>query len=383
MAAALALSRDRQQRLIADAGHELRTPLTSLRTNVDLLLRSERTGRALPAGRREAMLESVDRQLHELSGLVTDLLELSRSAEGGKRPTMPVALHEAVGRAVARARLRGPDLIFDVEVEPWYVRGDPTGLDRAVVNLLDNAVKFSPPGGVVTVRLRRGEYAVTDQGPGIAPEDLPKVFERFYRSDSARSLPGSGLGLAIVAQVARESGGTVSLEPAKEPANETAIESANESTNEPGRDVPVGTTARFRLPGSGSAPGSNFGSGTRPDSAAGPGAGSTAKSDSGTNPQTGPRPSSTAGPDANSAAKSDPGANPGSGPRPGSTTGPNAGSTAKSDPGPGPSRDTDPKPGIHQNPNPSAEPDSPPPPGAGHGPDPRPAPAPGPPSPTS
>ena len=244
MAAALALSRDRQQRLIADAGHELRTPLTSLRTNVDLLLRSERTGRALPDGRRESMLESVDQQLHELSGLVTDLLELSRSAEGGgRRPTMRVALHEAVDRAVQRARLRGPGLTFDVAVEPWYVQGDPTGLDRAVVNLLDNAVKFSPPGGVVTVRLHQGEYSVTDQGPGIAPEDLPKVFERFYRSDSARSLPGSGLGLAIVAHVAMESGGTIALEP----ADGTGAHS--------GGGTATGTRARLRLPGTGSAGG--------------------------------------------------------------------------------------------------------------------------------
>jgi two-component system sensor histidine kinase MprB len=247
MAAALALSRNRQQRLIADAGHELRTPLTSLRTNVDLLLRSERTGRALPAGRRELMLESVDLQLHELSGLVTDLLELSRTAEGGTRRTMKVALHEAVGRAVERARLRGPGLVFDVEVEPWYVQGDPTGLDRAVVNLLDNAVKFSPPGGVITVRLKGGEYSVTDQGSGIAPEDLPKVFERFYRSDSARSLPGSGLGLAIVAQVAKESGGTVDLGPAMVATGATGATAGSSTTGGPSS----GTTARLRLPGSG------------------------------------------------------------------------------------------------------------------------------------
>jgi two-component system sensor histidine kinase MprB len=214
MTRSLAGSRERQQRLIADAGHELRTPLTSLRTNVDLLLRSRRTGRALPPGREQAMLESVDQQLHELSGLVTDLLELSRNIEAGKRKTMQVALHESIGRAVERARLRGPGLEFDVEIEPWFVQGDPTGLDRAVVNLLDNAVKFSPPGGRITVRLRGGVYTVRDQGPGIAPEDLPRVFERFYRSDSARQLPGSGLGLAIVAQVAEETGGTIRLLPA-------------------------------------------------------------------------------------------------------------------------------------------------------------------------
>ncbi|HEU5354758.1 MAG TPA: HAMP domain-containing sensor histidine kinase [Actinocrinis sp.] len=214
MTKALATSRVRQHQLIADAGHELRTPLTSLRTNVDLLLRSERTGRELPAGRREAMLASVDQQLHELSGLVTDLLELSRGQEGGARRTMRVALHESVGRAIERARLRGPGLHFDIEVEPWFVQGDPTALDRAVVNLLDNAVKFSPAGGTVLVRLKGGEYVVVDQGPGIDPADLPHVFERFWRSDSARSLPGSGLGLAIVSQVAEESGGKVSLQPA-------------------------------------------------------------------------------------------------------------------------------------------------------------------------
>lgn len=227
MTKALATSRVRQHQLIADAGHELRTPLTSLRTNVDLLLRSERTGRELPPGRREAMLASVDQQLHELSGLVTDLLELSRGQEGGARRTMRVALHESVGRAIERARLRGPGLHFDIEVEPWFVQGDPTALDRAVVNLLDNAVKFSPAGGTVLVRLKGGEYVVADQGPGIDPADLPHVFERFWRSDGARSLPGSGLGLAIVSQVAEESGGKVSLQPA------------------PGG----GTVARLRLPG--------------------------------------------------------------------------------------------------------------------------------------
>ncbi|HEV2639607.1 MAG TPA: HAMP domain-containing sensor histidine kinase [Actinocrinis sp.] len=280
MAAALALSRDRQRRLIADAGHELRTPLTSLRTNVDLMLRSERTGRALPTGRREAMLESVDQQLHELSGLVTDLLELSRTAEGGKRSTMKVALHEVVGRAVQRARLRGPGLVFDVEVEPWYVQGDPTGLDRAVVNLLDNAVKFSPAGGVVTVRLHRGEYSVTDRGPGISAEDLPKVFERFYRSDSARSLPGSGLGLAIVAQVAKESDGAISLEPA----------------HDRDHDGPIGTVARLRLPGSATAPATGSGG----DSGATSGAGTGRNSGSGTDP--GSAAGSAAGPGADSGA---------------------------------------------------------------------------------
>ncbi|TDD61132.1 HAMP domain-containing histidine kinase, partial [Actinomadura darangshiensis] len=213
MTAALAASRERQQQLIADAGHELRTPLTSLRTNIDLLLRSESTGRELPTETRHNLLASVKAQMRELSSLVGDLLELARPAEAEPvRET--VALHDAVGRAVERARLRGPGLTVESRTEPWHVLGDPASLERAVVNLLDNAVKFSPPGGTVTVRLAAGELTVRDHGPGIPAADLPHVFERFWRSPSARSLPGSGLGLSIVARVVAESGGRVALEPA-------------------------------------------------------------------------------------------------------------------------------------------------------------------------
>ncbi|GAA2116019.1 sensor histidine kinase [Actinomadura alba] len=213
MTRALAASRDRQRALIADAGHELRTPLTSLRTNIDLLLRSKAAGRDLPADAKHRLLVNVKAQLHELSSLVGDLLELARPAEN-ERATEVVALHEVVGHAVERARLRGPGLRVDASVESWQVRGDAGQLERAVMNLLDNAVKFSPPGGVVDVRLRNGELTVRDHGPGIAPEDLPHVFDRFWRSPSARSLPGSGLGLSIVALVVRETGGRISLEPA-------------------------------------------------------------------------------------------------------------------------------------------------------------------------
>ncbi|MEU8120670.1 HAMP domain-containing sensor histidine kinase [Spirillospora sp. NPDC049024] len=213
MTAALAASRERQQQLIADAGHELRTPLTSLRTNIDLLLRSQATGRDLPPETRRNLLASVRAQLRELTSLVGDLLELARPAETGPvRET--VALHEAVDRAVERARLRGPGLTITSDTRPWHVHGDPASLERAIVNLLDNAVKFSPPGGTVTVRLENGELTVRDHGPGIPAADLPHVFERFWRSPSARSLPGSGLGLSIVARVVAECGGRVALEPA-------------------------------------------------------------------------------------------------------------------------------------------------------------------------
>ncbi len=212
MTRALASSRDRQQQLIVDAGHELRTPLTSLRTNVDLMIRSETTGRPLPPSDKSKLLGNVKAQLVELSSLVGDLLDLSR--DEAPRAEEVVAVHDVAGSAVSRARLRGPDLRIDASASPWYVTGDAAALERAVVNLLDNAVKFSPPGGTVTVRLADGELTVRDEGPGIPEEDLPFVFDRFWRSPSARGLPGSGLGLAIAARAVAEAGGEIRLGPA-------------------------------------------------------------------------------------------------------------------------------------------------------------------------
>lgn len=230
MTAALASSRDRQAQLIADAGHELRTPLTSLRTNIELLERSEATGRALPPEDRRALLASVKAQMTELAALIGDLQELSRP--DAAHAVQVVALHEVTGAALERARLRGPDLKLTAEIAPWFVRGEAAALERAVVNLLDNAVKFSPPGGEVEVRLLDGRLTVRDHGPGIPAEELPHVFERFWRSPSARSLPGSGLGLSIVARTVQQSGGEVGLTPA------------------PGG----GTLATLRLPGAPTAP---------------------------------------------------------------------------------------------------------------------------------
>ncbi|MFE6836283.1 ATP-binding protein [Streptomyces sp. NPDC057705] len=211
MTAALASSQDRQAQLIADAGHELRTPLTSLRTNIELLARSEETGRAIPPDDRRELLASVKAQMTELASLIGDLQELSRPDAGAGNPLQVVALHEITGAALSRARLRGPELSFDSDLAPWYVRGEAAALERAVVNVLDNAVKFSPPGGAVEVTLRAGELTVRDHGPGIPAEDLPHVFERFWRSPSARALPGSGLGLSIVARTAARAGGSAEL----------------------------------------------------------------------------------------------------------------------------------------------------------------------------
>lgn len=215
MTAALATSRDRQARLIADAGHELRTPLTSLRTNIELLARSEQTGRALPPDDRRALMASVKAQMTELASLIGDLQELARPEAAAPGPLEVVALHTILRSALDRARLRGPELTFETDLAPWYVRAEPAALERALVNVLDNAVKFSPPRGTVEVRLMRGELTVRDHGPGIAADELPHVFDRFWRSPSARSLPGSGLGLSIVARTVGQAGGTVALTPAE------------------------------------------------------------------------------------------------------------------------------------------------------------------------
>jgi two-component system, OmpR family, sensor histidine kinase MprB len=209
MLAALAASRDRQRRLVADAGHELRTPLTSLRTNLDLLTMADTTG-GLPPEQRAELLADVKAQLEELSQLVGDLVELARD-EPLAHVVETFDLAEVVDRAVSRVRLRAPRATFDVATLPWWVHGESGAVERAVTNLLDNAAKWGPAEGTVTVRLANGTLTVDDQGPGIAPGDLPHVFERFYRSRESRSMPGSGLGLAIVQQIVNRHSGSVAV----------------------------------------------------------------------------------------------------------------------------------------------------------------------------
>ena len=270
MLAALESSVGRQRQLVADASHELRTPLTSLRTNVEVLARAEavhgggsdangdgagaaspsragpnrdgagaasrsRAGAAGngaagngagPAGaiqparpvalspaERRRVLDDVVGQLDELGGLVGDLVELARD-EAPVAETEDVRFDELVAAALARARRRPGAPAFEAALEPCLVRGVPARLDRAVANLLDNAAKWSPPGGVVEIALRGGALTVHDHGPGIAGSDRQRVFERFYRAPSARGMPGSGLGLAIVRQVAELHGGHVEAQAA-------------------------------------------------------------------------------------------------------------------------------------------------------------------------
>jgi two-component system sensor histidine kinase MprB len=207
MLAALAASRDRQRQLVADAGHELRTPLTSLRTNLDLLIQADQRGGLSPESRAELM-DDVRFQIEELTTLIGDLTELARE-DSAPVSLEPLDLSEIVDRAVERVRRRAATVHLDVRTAPWWVTGESAALERAVTNLLDNAAKWSPPHGVVTVRLETGTLTVADQGQGIAPEDLPHVFDRFYRSRESRTMPGSGLGLSIVRQVAERHGGEV------------------------------------------------------------------------------------------------------------------------------------------------------------------------------
>jgi two-component system sensor histidine kinase MprB len=210
MLVALSASRDRQRRLVGDAGHELRTPLTSLRTNLDLLLQADASGGLDDAARRE-LLDDVRGQIEEMSTLVGDLIELARD-EPLRAVVEQIDLAEVVDLAVARARRRGTGLTFDVVTDPWWVVGESASLERAVTNLLDNAVKWSPPGGTVRIRLNHGTMTVDDEGPGIAPGDREHVFERFYRSEESRSMPGSGLGLSIVRQVIERHSGIVRVD---------------------------------------------------------------------------------------------------------------------------------------------------------------------------
>ena len=207
MLASLSASQSRQRQLVADAGHELRTPLTSLRTNLDLLAQADTTT-GLSAESRAELMADVRAQIGEMTTLIGDLVELARE-DPAISPVEPVELAAVVTQAVTRVRRRTTTVDFEVRTEPWWVTGDPAALERAITNLLDNAVKWSPEGGRVRVELTQGTVMVADQGAGISPADLPRVFDRFYRSTDSRGMPGSGLGLSIVRAVAERHGGVV------------------------------------------------------------------------------------------------------------------------------------------------------------------------------
>lgn len=200
---ALESSVEAQRHLVADASHELRTPIASLRANIQTLQEAER----LPAGEIESLRADIVEELDELTALVADIAELAR---GSKLHELAddVRLDRIVEEVAERAQVRaGERVAVRVTAEPTVVRGEPQRIQRAVANLVDNAVKWSPPGGEVELELKDGELSVRDHGPGFAAADLPRVFERFFRAEAARQRPGSGLGLAIVRQAAEANGG--------------------------------------------------------------------------------------------------------------------------------------------------------------------------------
>ena len=199
---ALERSVQSQKNLVADASHELRTPMSALRSNIQIFLESHR----LPESERSALQASILAELDQLTKLVTDVVELARG-HGRDEGAEVFRLDAIVEEVVARNRRRAPQLVFDCELEPTLIEHDVDRVERAVANLLDNAGAWSPSGGMIAVRLEGGTLTVRDQGPGFAEQDLPHVFDRFYRADRARRMPGSGLGLAIVRQTAEARGG--------------------------------------------------------------------------------------------------------------------------------------------------------------------------------
>jgi two-component system sensor histidine kinase MprB len=204
MLAALEAGAEARRQLVADASHELRTPLATLLMNVELLAEDG----ALVGGERERLLADVSQQIRELTVLVGDLVDLARQ-EPTSAGASQVRLDELVHEAVARAARYAPDQRIEIDSEPCVVIGVDARLERAVNNLLDNALKWNPPERPIEVTVEDGTVSVRDHGPGIDPADLPYVFDRFYRAAAARGLPGAGLGLAIVRQVAEAHGGSV------------------------------------------------------------------------------------------------------------------------------------------------------------------------------
>jgi two-component system sensor histidine kinase MprB len=207
MLAALHESVTAQRQLVADASHELRTPLTSLTTNLDLL----EDGAGLADPQAPALVRAAREQAGELGQLITDLLDLARYYESAPHRET-VRLDLLTSEAVHRVRQRMPQAAIAADLQPCVVHVDPAGVDHAICNLIDNAIKWNPRGGAVHVVVADAHVSVTDHGPGVPDEDLPHIFERFYRAPAARGMPGAGLGLAIVARIAQANDATADVQ---------------------------------------------------------------------------------------------------------------------------------------------------------------------------
>lgn len=200
----LAVAREQQRRLVADASHELRTPLTSLRTKIEFL----QSAPDLAGSRRQEVLDGSVDELDRLGALVAELVDLAADAGSGDEDPATVDLGALVETEAARfGRTTGRTI--HVDTEPLPVPARPRAVSRALSNILRNADKFSPPDQPIEVRQRGARIEVRDHGPGIAPDDRERIFDRFYRAPDASSTEGSGIGLAIVARVAEIHGGSV------------------------------------------------------------------------------------------------------------------------------------------------------------------------------
>jgi two-component system sensor histidine kinase MprB len=211
MLGALEESQRAQRQLVADASHELRTPVATIRTNLEVLARNP----DMPPEDRVPLLSDLIGESAELGALVNDLLESARQSDDGETFDV-VALDVLVSSELERWTRRHPDAGIVREIEPTLVLGRESRLRRALGNMLDNAFKWSSAEGTVEVKLAAGTLTIRDHGPGFCPDDLPYVFDRFYRAATARAVPGSGLGLAIVRKVAEEHGGTASAANARD-----------------------------------------------------------------------------------------------------------------------------------------------------------------------
>lgn len=207
MLGALEDSQRAQRQLVADASHELRTPVASIRTNLEVLARNP----DLPSEDRVPLLEDLIGESAELGTLVGDLLESARESDDAES-FAAISLDALVTSELERVGRRHPGAVLVPSLAPAVIRGRERRLRRALVNLLDNAIKWSPPSAPIEVAVHGTTLTVRDHGPGFATDDLPCVFDRFYRAASARTVPGSGLGLSIVQKVAEEHDAVVGAE---------------------------------------------------------------------------------------------------------------------------------------------------------------------------
>ncbi len=201
-----------QRRFVADASHELRSPLTTIRGNACMM----RSVAEMSAADRTEAVDEIHREAERMSRLVGDLLALARADAGHVLRREPVELAQLTRQAANQAsRLADDRQVMMEELDPVVVSGDPDALRQLLLILLDNAVKYTPAGGRITVRLREQagqvRLTVSDTGIGIEPEHVPHIFERFYRADSARTAGGTGLGLSIARWIVGQHGGHIEV----------------------------------------------------------------------------------------------------------------------------------------------------------------------------